>query len=118
MLLTVTQIVEIFLVRSTKNTRAGEEIKTSLLERPHGSYEGIVAVDWDEDLDEYHVMSEEGYLETCASETINPESVWCLNFVKIEILMLLIFKDDLHRISSREDRKKIDFLAYLGGKNA
>lgn len=113
-LLKVSEIVEVFLVPSTKNAKAVEEIKDSMLERTNYDYKDIVAVDWDEDLgDEYNIVTVDDYHKTVSHVPVDPESIWVTHFIQIDVLMMLIFKDDLHNIAHRDGQRKVQFLAHL-----
>jgi len=121
MLLTVTQIVKIFLITSQENSLAREGIKEALLKWAHVDYSGRVVVKRNEGQDQYTVISVKGYFRTCVDnatepDPVKPDSIWCLNFIKVEVLMMLIFKDDLNNISSADGQARIQFLAHILGE--
>lgn len=105
-LLKVSEIVEIFLVPDKKNFQAVAEIKDSMLERVNCDYQDWITVEWDEDLDDYNVVTKQEHVKD--NPLVDP-----FHLMQIETLMLLIFKDDLHNLHNRDEQRKVQFLAHL-----
>lgn len=105
-LLKVSEVVEILLVPNPQNSKAAEEIKDSMLERIGYDYKDYVTVEWYEDDDGYSVITKEEFLK-------EGQSIEADVLMQIEVLMMLIFKDDMHNLQSRDEQRKVTFLAHL-----